>query len=305
MCFKRSNFVYASLKIDYNNLKLKKMRLKKIYFAAIAAMVVMLGFQSCANDEGSNNTARVQLKLVDAPGDYSEVNVNIVDIQYNSGESEAGWVSFGKPEDYPINVDLTTLIAGNDHLLADQIIPSGMLKQIRLVLGDGNTIKVEGQETLLPLNAPSAMQSGLKLNMNTILEAGFSYTYILDWDVQKSVVMTGSGMYNLKPVIRVNAEVNSGSIEGNVSGEFLVNGLTDFNVLENAKVEVYTANDVYVTETSTNAAGDFLVQGLAAGDYKLKIGGKEAYDDYVSALITVTVGTVIKIDPIVLVIPTI
>jgi hypothetical protein len=277
--------------------------LKKIYFMAITAMVVMLGFQSCDSDD-EDNTARIQLKLVDAPGDYLEVNVEIVDVQYNNSDNEAGWMSFGTPEDYPINVDLTTLIAGNSLLLADQIIPSGMLKQIRLVLGDGNTIKIEGQETMMALNTPSAMQSGLKLNLKTALDAGFTYTFILDWDVQKSVVMASEGMYNLKPVIRVNAEVNSGSIEGNVSGEFLVNGLSVFNNLENAMVQVYTSNDVYVTETSTNAEGDFLVQGLAAGDYKLKIVNQEAYDDYESALITVTVGSVNNIAPIVLEIPT-
>ena len=279
------------------------MKLKKIYFVAVAAMVVMLGFQSCESDN-EGNTARVQLKLVDAPGDYLEVNVIIKDIQYNNSDSEAGWVSFGTPDDYPINVDLTTLIAGNSLLLADQIIPSGMLKQIRLVLGDGNTIKVDGQETLLPLDTPSAMQSGLKLNLDEPLEADFTYTFILDWDVQKSVVSTSEGTYSLKPVIRVNAEVSSGSIEGNVSGESLVDGLSVFNDLEDAKVEVYTAEDVYVTETGTNATGDFLVMGLAAGTYKLKIADQAAYNDYESALITVTVGTVIEIAPIVLLLPT-
>lgn len=282
------------------------MKLKKIYFIAIAALVVMLGFQSCSNADESNNTARVQLKLVDAPGDYLEVNVEIVDIQYNNSDNENGWASFGKPEDYPINVDLTTLIVGNNLLLADQIIPSGTLKQIRLVLGDGNTLKIEGQEAMMPLSTPSAMQSGLKLNMNTTLESGFSYTFILDWDVQKSVVMAGtSGMYNLKPVIRVNAEVNSGSIAGNLTGEVLVDGLSVFNALENVTVEVYGNTDVYVAESSTNAEGDFLIQGLASGDYKLKIVNIEGYDDYESASITVTVGTVNTIEPIVLVIPTI
>ena len=282
------------------------MMLKKIYFVAIAAMVGMLGFQSCNNDDDSNNTARVQLKLVDAPGDYLEVNVEIVDIQYNNSESEAGWASFGKPEDYSINVDLTTLIAGNSFLLADQIIPSGMLKQIRLVLGDGNTLKIDGQADMMALNTPSAMQSGLKLNMNTTLEPGFSYTFILDWDVQKSVVMAGnSGMYNLKPVIRVNAEVNSGSIAGNLTGEVLIDGSSVFNPLENISIEVYTALGVYVTESGTNAAGDFLIHGLASGDYKLKIVNLEAYDDYESDMISVTVGAVNTVEPIVLVIPTI
>lgn len=270
------------------------MKFKRNYFVAILAIVVMLGVQGCANDDESN-TARIQLKLVDAPGDYLEVNVNIVDIQYNNSDGEeAGWVSFGTPEDYPINVDLTTLIAGNSHLLTDQLIPSGMLKQIRLVLGDGNTLKIDGPADMMPLKTPSAMQSGLKLNLNTTLDAGFTYIFILDWDVQKSIVMTGAGMYNLKPVIRVNAEVNSGSIAGNVSGE----------LLENTKVQVYTTNDVYVTETGTNLTGDFLIQGLAAGDYKLKIVDQVAYDDYESPLITVTLGTVNTITPIVM-IPTI
>jgi hypothetical protein len=287
------------------------MKLKKIYFVAIAAMVVMLGVQGCANDDESN-TARVQLKLVDAPGDYSEVNVEIVDVQYNNSDSEAGWLSFGTPEDYPMNVNLTTLIAGNSHLLADQIIPSGMLKQIRLVLGNGNTLKIEGQAEMMALNTPSAMQSGLKLNMNTTLEPGFSYTFILDWDVQKSVVMTGAGMYNLKPVIRVNTEVNSGSIEGNVKGEFLVDGSSEINPLANATIEVYQVDadaEVYVTESNTNAAGDFLIQGLSAGNYKLKIVNQTAYDDvfyidYESELITVNVGVFSTAEPIELMIPT-
>ncbi len=283
------------------------MKLKKIYFTAIAAMILMLGFQSCNNsDDASNATARVQLKLVDAPGDYLEVNVEIVDVQYNNGDTEEGWKSFGKPEDYPMNVDLTTLIAGNNLLLADEIIPSGMLKQIRLVLGDGNTLKIDGQETMMALNTPSAMQSGLKLNMNTTLEPGFSYTFILDWDVQKSVVMAGnSGMYNLKPVIRVNAEVNSGSIAGNLTGEVLVDGLSVFNALKDVTVEVYDNTNVYVAESNTDIDGNFLIQGLAAGNYKLKIVDLEGYDNYESAPITVTVGTVNTIEPIVLAIPTI
>jgi len=148
--------------------------------------------------------------------------------------------------------------------------------------------------------------------MNTTLEPGFSYTFILDWDVQKSVVMTGAGMYNLKPVIRVNAEVNSGSIEGNLTDE-VINGESDFNPLANATIEVYGVDAdavVHVTESNTNAAGDFLIQGLSAGNYKLKIVNQEAYDqvfyvDYESELITVNIGVVSAAEPIVLMIPTI
>ena len=55
------------------------MMLKRIF--TIAVMVLsMIFIQSCNNDD-EDNTARVQLKLVDLPGDYLEVNVNIVDVQ--------------------------------------------------------------------------------------------------------------------------------------------------------------------------------------------------------------------------------
>jgi hypothetical protein len=234
------------------------------------------------------------LKLVDDPGDYLEVNVEIIDVQYNSTDSEEGWKSFTPITGYPINVDLTDLVAGNSLLLADQIIPAGMLKQIRLVLSENNTLVIEGDAEPIPLDTPSALQSGLKLNLNTELEAGFSYTFILDWIVQESVVESGiSGMYNLKPVIRVNAEVNSGSISGNV-----------FETIESAQtpkpnvtVEVYDESDVFVTDTQTDDIGNFMIQGLGAGTYKLKI-AQDGYQDYESGDIIVAVGEINDVGPI-------
>lgn len=276
------------------NPKNKTMSLKKIRaFTALAAILLLfMVTQSCNND--SENTARVQLKLIDDPGDYLEVNVEIIDVQYNTTDSEEGWKSFTPTAGYPINVNLTELVAGNSLLLADQIIPAGMLKQIRLVLSENNTLVIEGEAEPIPLDTPSALQSGLKLNLNTELEAGFSYTFILDWIVQESVVESGiSGMYNLKPVIRVNAEVNSGSISGNV-----------FETIEsvqtpkpNVTVEVYDESDVFVTDTQTDDSGNFLIQGLVGGTYKLKI-VQDGYQDYQSGYIIVTVGEVNDVGPI-------
>lgn len=285
-------------------------------FCYLAAVVVFVfGVQSCTNNDSveepslSSNTSRIQLKLVDLPGDYLEVNVVIVDIQYNSSEDEEGWKSFEPEDGYPIEVDLTELVAGNSLVLADEIIPSGMMKQIRLVLADeGNTIVIdEGTvdtvvpSSPIPLKTPSAQQSGLKLKLDAVLEPGFSYTFILDWDVDKSIVKAGnSGKYNLKPVINVIAEVNSGSLMGNVVGKS-----NDFDAdpvaIKGVEVNVYSIDDTgaqtYVTSSSTNDSGDFLVQGLAGGTYIIKIvhGG---YQDYKTSTedpndtITIEVGVV-------------
>jgi len=266
--------------------------MKKNILMVAVCLIAILGFLSCSDDNDKpDTTSRVQLKLVDAPGDYEEVNIEIIDVLYNSTEDEGGWTSI-TPEDFsPIIVDLTELVAGNELLLSDVIIPSGMLQQIRLVLGENNTLLVEGEEGQTDLDTPSAQQSGLKLKINTELEPGYSYTFILDWDVQKSIVKAGnSGKYILKPVIRVNAEVNSGSITGKVVGKPIVSDGTDGTVpLQDAKVSVYTVDEVYLTGTTTNENGDFMVLGLDAGDYKIKIEHNK-YIDYQSDTINVVAG---------------
>ena len=284
------------------------MILRKLSFVAMA-IFTFWGFQSCNNNEDSNtNTAKVQLKLIDAPGDYLEVNVEIIDIQYNSSDDESGWKSFTPENGYPINVDLTKLIAGNSLLLTDQIIPSGILNQIRLVLSDNNNLIIqgdlEGERITAHLDTPSAMQSGLKLKMNTMLESGFSYTFILDWDVQKSIVEAGnSDKFNLKPVIRVITEVNSGSISGKVKGEVDGDQIEGAVPLKDVTVGVYSTDDTYITETLTDENGNFIVQGLGEGDYKIKI-ERDGYDNYESSdSVVVTVGVITDVGTIELVVP--
>lgn len=272
----------------------------RIFFTIAVVVVLMFVVQSCSNEVTSSNidgeSARVQLILVDAPGDYLEVNVEIVDIQYNSSDDDEGWKSFSPESGYPINVDLTELIAGNNLVLSDEIIPSGMLKQIRLVLSDDNYLVIDGAPEPIHLNTPSAQQSGLKLKLDTELESGFSYTFILDWDVDKSIVKAGnSGSYNLKPVINVNAEVNSGTLKGNVIGKLSV-GDADAVALENVVVEVFSADNanISLSTTQTDVNGDFMFQGLPSGTYVLKIMhfGYQDYQSEMNQYILIEVGKV-------------
>jgi len=276
---------------------------RKILFI-VCALISFSGFQSC-DDSKVADTSRVQLKLIDAEGDYEEVNIEIIDILYNSSEDEEGWISFTPEEGYPINVNLTELIAGNSVLLTDEIVPSGMLKQIRLVLSNNNTLRLKDEPSLIPLDTPSAQQSGLKLKLDTELEPGFSYNFILDWDVHKSIVKAGnSGKYILKPVIRVNTEVNSGSISGKVIGEDLEDNIDGAVPLEGVVVAIHKADDgAFIARSSTNKNGDFIIQGLDPDKYKIII---EDYDyiNYESKeVITVNAGEVINVGTIELQVP--
>ncbi len=279
--------------------------MKKNVLMVAICLIAILGFLSCSDDSDKlDNTSRVQLKLVDSPGDYEEVNVEIIDVLYNSNEDEGGWTSITPDGFTPIIVDLTELIGGNDLLLSDVIIPSGMLQQIRLILGDNNTIVIEGEAVPIDLDTPSAQQSGLKLKLNTELEPGYSYTFILDWDVQKSIVKAGnSGKYNLKPVIRVNADVNSGSIKGKVVGKPIESDGTNGTVpLKNAVVSVFNLDDVYVTGTSTDVNGNYLIRGLDTGDYKIEIEHNN-YINFESETINVTAGEITDVGIIELLVP--
>jgi len=263
--------------------------------------IFMVTLQSC-QEEKNEDTARVQLRLVDASGDYDEVNVEIIDIQYMSTENQ-GWTSFTPAQEYPIKVDLTELIAGNDLLLSDEIIPAGMINQIRLVLSENNTLLLKNTAEPIVLDTPSAQQSGLKLKLDAELEAGFSYTFILDWDVHKSIVKAGnSGKFILKPTIRVNTLVNSGSIKGVVTGESMSSETAEPQPLGDVKVAVYTSENEYITETATDEKGAFLIQGLQPAKYMIMI-DELKYQPYTSELIEVEAGLVKDAGSILLKIP--
>ncbi|MEL4455996.1 DUF4382 domain-containing protein [Lutimonas vermicola] len=249
--------------------------MKKKLSIIVVVISVFATLFGCNEGNGGtkDDTSRIQLKLIDEPDEkYKEVNIEIIDIQYNNTEDDEGWTSLKPVDGYPIKVDLTELVAGNDLLLSDDIIPSGSVNQIRLVLSDNNTLLLEGSADPIDLDTPSAEQSGLKLKLNTDLEGGFSYTFILDWDVSKSIVKAGnSGKYILKPVIRVNLEVNSGSISGIVVAEELEDEIDGAVPQDKTEVFIFTENDEYVGSTFTNDKGEFLVQGLDEGYYILKI----------------------------------
>ena len=186
--------------------------MKKHLLILSAIIIFTTVFTSCTNNDNEKNS-RISIRLVDNPGDFDKVYVDVQDVLVKK-EGE-GWESIGNVDAQIY--DLLTLTGGIDALLVDSEIPSGMLNQIRLVLGDQNSIVIDG--ITFPLNTPSAQQSGLKLSVNTELVAGVAYNFILDFDVDRSIAIVAgnSANINLHPVIRVITEAESGAISGDVS----------------------------------------------------------------------------------------
>jgi len=239
--------------------------MKSIFFRIVAMVIAGSVLAACGDIE--TGSVRLVVKLTDAPGDYQEVNVDIQSIEINVSENgySNGWVSLDNVNTGVYN--LLELTNGLSVVLADVEFPAGfIISQIRLVLGEKNTLKVNDQ--FYDLKTPSAQQSGLKVQLNSALAANPWITYMvhLDFDAARSVVKSGnSGIYNLKPVIRAIAEAQDGAIKGIV-------------LPVEASPAVYAIQGIdTITSTFTDNTGAFLIRGLEAGSYTLGVSPASGY----------------------------
>ncbi|WP_037325545.1 DUF4382 domain-containing protein [Salinimicrobium terrae] len=225
----------------------------KSFILLFAALAVI--FTGCSKDDNQEN-AQLSFIMVDAPGDYQEVNVEVTGLEVIiDGETIQVDV---EPRVY----NLLELTGGVSALLGDGYFPAGQLSQIRLILGNDNSVLLEGESEEAELKTPSAQTSGLKLNVHYDLEAGVAYEFILDFNVDKSVVALPNNMgFILKPVIRTTTVAESGSISGTVISEesVLVTASSDANSTEDDIV-------AYTDET-----GAFLLYGVPAGTYEVTV----------------------------------
>jgi hypothetical protein len=244
----------------YMKKRLTNMKMKKFtgFLMAILAVTVLY---SCSNDDsnGGDDSARVKVRMTDAPGDYKSVFVNVTDVMIKSDASaseEEAWVSLTGVQTGMY--DLLTLTGGVTQLLADAEVEAGYLSEIRLVLGDDNYL-ILNDDSRQELSTPSAQQSGLKIKVDQELEAGQEYEFLLDFDVDKSIVSAGnSGGFILKPVIRATATAETGTIIGEVHPT-------------NFQSEITAQNATTTISAYTNANGEFALNGVPAGIYKVTI----------------------------------
>ncbi|MEH0153714.1 DUF4382 domain-containing protein [Limibacter armeniacum] len=183
--------------------------MKKTLLRLGVTLMAALSLMACSESE--TGTAKFAVRLTDAPGDFKALNINVQDVKIHVNNAEySGWMSMEGVEKGMYN--LMELTGGVDVLLAENELPAGKISQIRLVLGEGNTLTVGEKE--VALKTPSAETSGLKLNLHAELTEGITYIVLLDFDVAKSIVVSGEDKYSLKPVIRAIAEATSGAVTG-------------------------------------------------------------------------------------------
>lgn len=171
-----------------------KLRLKATVILAVLLSSITL-VSSCGKDRRTGN---LEIQMKDAPGDFQQVNVEIKSVQVHL-ESD-GWVSVptnaGVYDLLELQNDVTVVLTDNDEF------PVGKVNQLRLILGDDNSVLVDDVYYNLALSSED--KTGLKININQNIESDQTLMLLIDFDAQKSIVIEGNSTYRLKPVIQLD-----------------------------------------------------------------------------------------------------
>jgi Domain of unknown function (DUF4382) len=252
------------------NLKENLIWLAVIVISMASAIIIF----SCS-DSTSPETGQGQIKItmVDAPAGFDQVNVVVtrVEVHKSGSDSSSGWLVINNNV---ATYDLITLRNGASVILGNHSLDAGHYTQIRLIIGTGSNVVVNGVP--YPLEIPSGQQTGVKLNHSFDIQSGLLYELLLDFDAERSIVVTGNGQYKLKPVIRVTPVVISGTISGKI------------NPLSAAGF-VYAISG---TDTSLTIAepitGSFMLMALLQQTYRVEVFSADlAYNDTTITNVTV------------------
>lgn len=259
------------------------MRRSFVALLTLTGIVCFLG--SCESDETVKQNARIEVWLTDGPGDFEKVNIDVQSVEIHASEMDngQGWVALDTQAGI---YDLLTLVNGEDTLISTLDLPAGRLSQIRLTLGENNSVVVGGEE--FGVTIPSGSQSGLKLQVSEDLREGITYKVTLDFDVARSIVKTGAGNYILKPLIRVITEAENGAIEGVVQPA------------ESTPAIFAITGDDTVATTFPDDAGLFLLRGIPAGTYTVTFEPNENFAKHQVENVAVETGNVTTMEPVTL-----
>jgi len=223
----------------------------------LSLFILTAFFIGCSEDSTgpAQGTGTLKMYLVDSPSSYDSVIIFVsrVEVHRSGDDSTSGW--------YVINntlrsFDLLQLRNGASAVLGDSILTSGDYTQIRLILTDGNYVIDNGVKH--DLTVPSGTQTGIKLNHAFTIEPNTIYELMLDFNVDKSIHITGNGQYMLKPVIRCMPMVISGSISGQV-------------LPVDAQAIIFTTVGLDTVTTYPDTLGFFKLMALPQGTYNVEI----------------------------------
>ena len=285
---------------------------KKLAFASLTLAIMFFIstiFNACRKDQSVNmpgpgsGQQNVSLYLTDSPSDFfAKVFIDIdsvsVLVDTCSRDSSGSWrdkdcdhhnswgVRYGSGtcnvwENLPLQAGIYNVLDlrnGLDTILAQSNITAGVIKYIKISLGDSNSV-VLNDSTIIPLHFHGWFDSTIYIPVGygfmDRFAPGHSRCWI-DFDIGRSIIPFGSGFW-LHPFFRCFIKSNTGGIEG--------------YVLPHDSRPVITATSSSDTATAIPwMNGGFMIKGLQAGNYALDIKSSNGYSDTTIDNINVVAG---------------
>ncbi|MEN8727033.1 MAG: DUF4382 domain-containing protein [Sulfurovum sp.] len=248
----------------------------------VLSLTLMTLISGCGGGGGDSTTptGTLSLSMTDAPPQLGEgveeVNIAVIGIEYNY---EGTWTNADDFE--PQTFNLLDLRDGKSLHLGDMVLPAGHYQEIRFKLAaptkdtevksnpDCNITYADGSS--VPLFVPSGGQSGYKGKGAFEITADAKIAVTADFDLQKSIVVTGKSTNNtkyiLKPVIRLEVTELSGMIKGTVVD------VADYNATsESLFVYTYKPGEYNVNEAEEDAEGISFPNSVSSTDVNMSDG---------------------------------
>ena len=232
---------------------------------AMLMILLSVTFITCRKDNnGGAGTGPVFVRMMDAPSPYNFekvwIDVKRVEVNIsNPATGESSWVTLSTHAGI---YSLLDLVNGRDTLLADGIVATGELEQLRFVLGDQNSVVVNG--VTFPMDVPSGSTSGLKVNVHQAVAADKPLMLYIDFDAAQSIVAKGNGSFSLKPVLHEFVLSETGIVAGSVT-----------NVTPAIAITLADREATYSTYADP-VTGAFKLRGISPGTYLMSAYPKDS-----------------------------
>jgi hypothetical protein len=256
----------------------------------LALLALLAGCSSSNMSNPGNGTMRVHLTDKPGSGNVEAVNLVVTEVlahaetassDSDSVSTSGGWqVLSSTTKTY----DLMKLQNGVFTTIGEGSLPAGTYTQIRLKLGAGSTVVVDG--STYSLKIPSGMESGLKLVGNFQVPPGGTTDVGLDFDAARSIHETGSGQWMLKPVVKAFTMTAAGSIHGTVLPDSVA-----------TSVFAIQAPDT-LGSAQTGAGGQFTISMLAPGSYSVAFHPAAGFRDTTISNVMVMAGATAQVDTV-------
>jgi hypothetical protein len=239
----------------------------------LAALTACGGGGDGAGEPIVGTSGTLRLSLTDAPAcGFDQVFVTVEKVRVHASATaepaDGGWTDIALAT--PQRIDLLSLTNGAMAALGQAQLAAGTYQQLRLVLAANSAANplanavVPTGGSAQPVDTPSALQSGIKLNANLTVAADKVADFAIDFDACRSFTKAGnSGKVLLKPVLSVIPLLSDAGqrIVGHVDAALASGGAT---------VSVQSAG-VPVRATPTDATGKFVLYPVPAGSYDLVV----------------------------------